>query len=54
MPYTGNEKVKPKCPICNKEMTFVMTDPKSKLGGYTCNACDDLGKTNKTIAVGGR
>ena len=49
MPYTGDEKVKPKCPLCKAELTFVMTDPKTKLGGYTCEVCDGLGKTHKKI-----
>ena len=49
MPYTGNETVKPKCHFCKKDMTFVMTDPKTRLGGYTCEECDAKGRTHKKI-----
>lgn len=45
MPYTGAEKVKPKCPHCKADLTFIMTDLKTKLGGYHCPSCDAMGKT---------
>ena len=40
MPYTGNEKEKPKCPRCKTAMKFLMTDASTGMGGYRCEECD--------------
>jgi len=40
-PYTGDEKVRPKCPLCRDAMTFMEENK-----GYHCIKCDAMGFTH--------